>query len=97
MKEMGAMNPGECVLIIGTTSNPQVCMLPNIGLNFIPLLVWYIYIGKCMVTLINIDDGIKGSIYGYQICNTSHILISVGTSRRESLYMLDLLYGLIPF
>ena len=40
MKEMGAMNPGECVLIIGTTSNPQVCMLPNIGSNFM-LISWY--------------------------------------------------------
>ena len=36
------------------------------------ILVWYI--GECMVSLININSGIKEPTYGYQICNTTQML-----------------------
>ena len=40
------------------------------------ILVWYI--GECMVSLININSGIKEPTHGYQICNTTQILIFGG-------------------
>ena len=49
------------------------------------MLVWFI--GKCMESLINIDNGIKEPTHGYQNCNTSQILIFGGYVKvRESLY-----------
>ena len=45
------------------------------------------YIGECMVSLININSGIKEPTHGYQICNTTQILIFGGYVKvRESLY-----------
>ena len=49
------------------------------------MLVWFI--GKCMESLINIDNGIKEPTHGYQNCNISQILIFGGYVKvRESLY-----------
>ena len=49
------------------------------------MLVWYI--GKCMESLINIDNGIQEPTHGYQNCNTSQILIFGGYFKvRQSLY-----------
>ena len=33
------------------------------------------YIGGCMVSISNINNGIKEPTHGYQICNTNHIFI----------------------
>jgi len=41
-----------------------------------PVLVWFI--GKCMVSTININYGIKKPSPGYQKCNTSQELIFGG-------------------
>ena len=45
------------------------------------------YIGECMVSIININDGIKEPTWEYQICNTSQKLIFGGYVKvRESFY-----------
>ena len=55
------------------------------------MLVWFI--GKCMESLINIDNGIKEPTHGYQNCNTSQILIFGGYVKvRESLYTWVIIY-----
>ena len=44
------------------------------------------YIGECMVSIFNINNGIKEPTRGYQNCNISHILIFCGyVMVRESL------------
>ena len=46
-----------------------------------------LYIGECVVSIININDGIKEPTHGYQNCNISQILIFDGyVKMRESLY-----------
>ena len=47
--------------------------LLNESMPFKPLSVWYI--GECMVSIININHGIKEPTLRYQNCNTSQILI----------------------
>lgn len=50
-----------------------------------PVLVWFI--GKCMVSTININYGIKKPSPGYQKCNTSQELIFGGyVEVSESMY-----------
>ena len=45
------------------------------------------YIGECMVSIININNGVKEPTHGYQNCNTNQILIFGGYVKvRESLY-----------
>ena len=45
------------------------------------------YIGESMVSIINIFDGIKEPIHGYQDCNTSKIMIFGGHVKvRRSLF-----------
>ena len=45
------------------------------------------YIGGCMVSISNINNGIKEPTHGYQICNTNHIFILGGYLRlKKSLY-----------
>jgi len=48
---------------------------------------WIGYIGECMVSTININNGIKGPTRGYQNCNTNQILVLSGyVNVRGSLY-----------
>ena len=50
-----------------------------------------------MVSIININNGIKEPTCGYQNCNTSEILIFGGYAKvRECLYT-KLLFGSVPF
>ena len=45
------------------------------------------YIGECMVLIININNGFKVPTCGYQNCNTNQILIFGGyVKMRKSLY-----------
>ena len=48
------------------------------------------YIGECIVSKININNGIRAHTQGYQNCNISHILIFGGyvIKVRESLYII---------
>ena len=49
------------------------------------MLNWYIC--ECMVSIINIDNGIKEPTCGNQYCHANHILIVGGHGKvRESLY-----------
>ena len=51
----------------------------------IPVLIWYI--GDCMVSITNINNGIKEPICGHQNCNTGWLIIfSEYVKRREFLY-----------
>lgn len=55
------------------------------------------YIGECMVSTTNINDGIKELNQGYQICNTSQISIFDGYLNEEESLNTRLIFGLIPF
>ena len=55
--------------------------LLNESMLFKPLSVWYI--GECMVSIININHGIKEPTLTYQNCNTSQILIYGGYVKGE--------------
>ena len=60
----------------------QVCLA---GLTFRPML--HQYIGECVVTIINTDNGIKEPTSGYQNCLNIQMLIFGGYLKiRDSLY-----------
>ena len=51
------------------------------------------YIVECMVSMININNGIKEHIRGYRNCNPNQILIYGGyVKMREPLYTRDLVW-----
>ena len=54
-------------------------------------------IGECMISIININDGIKELSQGYQICNTNQISIFDGYLYAKESLNIRLLFGLIPF
>ena len=56
-----------------------------------PMLVWYI--SECVVSIMNINNGIKELTCGYQNCNTSQVLIFGGYVKgRESLSTLVIIW-----
>jgi hypothetical protein len=49
-----------------------------------PVSVWYI--GECMVSIVNSNEGIKEPIHGYQNCNTTQILVFGAYVKRFFVY-----------
>lgn len=58
------------------------------------MLDWYI--GECMVSRIDINNGIKEPTQLDQNCSTSQKLMLVGISRYENLYFRSVVLGSIP-
>ena len=55
------------------------------------------YTSQCMVSIVNIDNGIKEPTGGYCNCNTNQILIFGGYVKvRNFLYTQIIIFGSIP-